>query len=295
MSEPRGCDIVHAASISEMTTFRWGLEEECERYAAHRFPALALWRTKISDVGPETARRLLLRHGLRASSLQWAGGFTGSDGLNFRESVDDAVEAIEAAAFLGAGVLVVHPGCRGGHTVGHAHRLLAEACEVLAPRAWDVGVRLAIRPFHAAASAGCGLLTRLSSTLEWIERFDHPAVGMALDLWHFGHDATVVGLLPALVRRLAVVKVADRVGPPVVDGERLLPGRGTLPLESLVAGLVAHGYRGDVEFEAVGEEVEAAGYEATLGQLRGVADAWARHIAQTHARDRARITSPAAG
>ena len=286
---------MHTASISEMTTFRWGLAEECERCVAHRFPALALWRTKLSDVGLETARRLLLGHGLRASSLQWAGGFTGSDGLNFRESVDDAVEAIEAAAFLGAGVLVVHPGCRGGHTVGHAHRLLAEACETLAPRAWDVGVRLAIRPFPAAASTGCGFLTRLSSTLEWVDRFDHPAVGMALDLWHFGQDASLAGLLPALVRRLAVVKVADRIGPPVAQGERLLPGRGTLALESLVGNLVAHGYAGDVEFEPVGEDVEAAGYEATLGALRGVADTWARHIAQTSARERAPIASQAAG
>lgn len=286
---------MHTASISEMTTFRWGLAEECERCVAHRFPALALWRTKVSDVGPETARRLLSRHGLRASSLQWAGGFTGSDGRNFRESVDDAVEAIEAAAVLGAGVLVVHPGCRGGHTVGHAHRLLAEACEILAPRAFDAGVRLAIRPFPAAASAGCGFLTRLSATLEWIDRFDHPAVGVALDLCHFGHDATLVGLVPSLVRRLAVVKVADRIGPPLADGERLLPGRGTLPLESLVGALIAHGYRGDVEFEPVGEEIEAAGYEATLGALRGVVDAWAGRGAHAFARERARITSQAAG
>lgn len=282
------------ASISEMTTFRWGLAEECERVAAHGFPALALWRTKLSDVGLETARRLLRRHGLRVSSLQWAGGFTGSDGRNFRESVDDAVEAIEAAAFLGAGALVVHPGCRGGHTVGHAHRLLSEACDVLAPRAWDVGVRLAIRPFPAAASAGCGFLTRLSSTLEWIDRFDHPAVGMALDLWHFGHDATLVGLLPALVRRLAVVKVADRIGTQA-EGERLFPGHGTMALETLVGALLAHGYAGDVEFEPVGEDVETAGYDAALGQLRDVADTWAGHLAQTQARERARITSPAAG
>jgi len=294
MSETRGCDTVLTASISEMTTFRWGLAEECERAAAHGFPALALWRTKLSDVGLETARRLLRRHGLRVSSLQWAGGFTGSDGRNFRESVDDAVEAIEAAAFLGAGALVVHPGCRGGHTVGHAHRLLSEACDVLAPRAWDVGVRLAIRPFPAAASAGCGFLTRLSSTLEWIDRFDHPAVGMALDVWHFGHDATLVGLLPALVRRLAVVKVADRIGTQT-EGERLLPGHGTMALEAIVGALVAHGYAGDVEFEPVGEDVETAGYDAALGQLRDVADTWAGHLAQTQARERARITSPAAG
>jgi len=285
-------------SISEMTTLRWGLAEECERLAAHRIPAIALWRTKLSDVGVDAARGLLRTHGLRVSSLQWAGGFTGSsgsDGRTFRESVADAIEAVGTAAAVGAGVLVLHPGCRGGHTLGHAHRLLSEACEILAPLAWDAGVRLAIRPFHTAAATGCGFLTRLGSTLEWLDRFDHPAVGMALDLWHFGHDAALPGLLPDLVRRLALLRVADRIGPPVAGGERLPPGRGTLPLESIVASLAAAGYRGDVEFELVGEEVEALGYDTTLGQVRQLADAWSRSLEHVAARERARIASPTGG
>lgn len=287
---------MHRFSISEFTTFRWDLDEEVAALARHRFDAIALWRTKLSDHGSEAVRARVERAAVRISSLQWAGGFTGGDGRTFRESIDDAREAIETAAHVGTAVLVVHPGCRGGHTLGHAHRLLGEALERLAPFAAERGVRLALQPFHPAAAAGAGFLTRLSQALEWVDRFDHPAVALALDLWHFGHDPALPGLLPDLVRRLAVVKVADRSGPPSPAGERLPPGFGSLPLGTLVSGLAALGYRGDFEFELVGEAVESAGYQRTLRHLRQVADSWTTGIPAPAVRDHApRPRAPARG
>jgi hypothetical protein len=153
-------------SVSELTMLRWDLAEELDRLAWHRLDAVALWRTKLSDVGPVGARRLLDRSGIRASCLKWAGGFTGGDGRTFRESVDDAREAIDVASAIGASVLVVHTGCRGGHTLGHAHRLLREAFEILVPVASAQGVvgrpvlgacpdrpSGAVRPQQAAAVA----------------------------------------------------------------------------------------------------------------------------------------------
>lgn len=280
MPQPIARQTALSASVSELSMLRWDLEEELEHLARHGIEGVGLWRTKLSDVGVATARGLVRRYRRRVSSLQWAGGFTGSDGRNFRESVDDALDAIGAAAAVGAGVLVLHTGCRGGHTLGHAHRLLLEACETLAPAAWNSGVRLAIQPLHPDAAAGCGFLTGLSQAVDWIERFDHPAIGLALDLWHFGHDPALPALLPRLVRRLFLVKVADRVESPTGGGERLLPGTGRLPLESQVGTLLALGYAGDVEFEAVGETVEAAGYDATLGHVRQIADGWSRRLGQ---------------
>lgn len=280
MSSPTAGEPSFRMSVSELTTMRWELAEEIERISAHRFEAIAIWRTKLSDVGVAGARRMLRRAGMGVSSLQWAGGFTGSDGRTFRESVEDAREAILAASALGCGVVVIQPGCRGGHTLGHAHRLLCEAMEILVPEASDRGVTLAIQPSHAGSPSGCGFLTRVASALEWVDRFDHPGVALALDLWQFAGDAALPSLLSDLVRRLAVVKVADRVGPPSAGVDRLLPGRGTLPLESLVAALTALGYRGWIEFEIVGEATDGTGYDGTLRQVREVADRWSgRHQA----------------
>lgn len=301
MSAPNESEPVLRVSISELSMMRWDLATEVEALSSLGFGGVSLWRTKLSDVGVAEARRLLRRRGIRVSSLQWAGGFTGSDGRTFRESVDDAWDAVRTAAALGCGVLVVHPGCRGGHTLGHAHRLLCEAMERLAPAALDRGVRLAIQPFHPASAAGCGFLTRVSTALEWIDRFDHPGVGLALDLWQFGGEPGLVGLLPDLVDRLAVVKLADREGCPAADRERLPPGEGSLPLESLVGTLVARGYRGWCEYEVVGEAVEAGGYRQALESVRRTADAWERRFAAAaidvpqSPRGRVRVDAPISG
>jgi sugar phosphate isomerase/epimerase len=271
-------------SVSELTMLRWDLCEELDHLAWHRLGAVSLWRTKLSDIGLVEARRLIERSGIRVSSLKWAGGFTGSDGRTFRESVADAREAIDTAAAMGAEVLVIHTGCRGGHTLGHAHRIVHEAFDSIVPMAVDRGVTLAIEPLHQAGAPGCGFMNRLSRAVEWVEAYDHPAVRIALDLWQFGHDATLAGLLPVLVPRLALVKVADRVGSPAVDRERLMPGKGEMPLDALLADLLRLGYRGDVEFEVVGEVMEADGYDHVLRQIRAVADGWSRRAGRPAAR-----------
>lgn len=261
-------------AISQFTTVRWGLAEELACLRQQGLSGLSLWRPKVSDEGVAATRAALLREGVRCSSLQWAGGFTGGDGRTFAESLDDAFEALDAAVRLRAEVLVVHSGCRGGHTRTHALRLLGDALAALAPQAAAGGVKLALRPMHPAAACGCSFLTDLAQTLEIVDGLASPAVGLALDLWQFGTLAEVEPLLPRLAATAAVVQVADRCAAPTQTTDRLPPGHGGLPLESIVAGLVEHGYRGVFEFDPVGEAVETLGYATTLAHLRRVADAW---------------------
>jgi len=265
-------------AISQLTTSRWDLPEEIALLADHGFDRLSLWRTKLSDIGPGAAASLLTGSGIRVSSLQWAGGFTGGDGRTFAESIEDAAEAIETAAAAGAPVLVVHSGCRGGHTRPHARRLLVQALKLLAPIAGAAGVTLAVKPMHAAAASGCSFLTQLSDALELVENARDPAIRLSVDLWQFGDAPDLVRLLPRLAAAAAVVQVADRNGPPTPELERLPAGHGSLPLESLALGLVDHGYAGDFEFDPVGDRVAALGYERVLAETRRTADAWAEAV-----------------
>jgi sugar phosphate isomerase/epimerase len=262
-------------AISQLTTSRWELPEEIARLADHGFDRLSLWRPKLSDIGPAAAASLLTEAGMRVSSLQWAGGFTGGDGRTFAESIDDAAEAIDAAGMLGAPVLAIHSGCRGGHTRAHARRLLVQALERLAPRAASAGVTLAVKPIRAEAAPGCSFLTRVGEALEIVEDLANPAIRVALDLWQFGDDAELSRLLPQLAVATVVVQVADRVGPPTVELERLPVGHGELPLESLVLSLIDHGYSGDFECDPVGDAVASLGYDRVLAETRRVTDAWA--------------------
>jgi len=269
-------------AVSELTSSRWDLQQEIAHVAAHGFDAISLWRAKVSDVGAAAAARIVTAAGVRVSSLQWAGGFTGGDGRSFAESVDDAIEAIGTAASLASPVLVVHSGCRGGHTRSHAARLLAEAVETLVPIASRAGVTLALKPVNATA-VGCSFLTGLGEALELVSRFNDPALRLALDLWHFGDEAELSALVPRVADVAAIVQIADRCGSPAAEVDRLPAGHGSLPLERLVSDLVEHGYAGPLEFDPVGEAVEILGYDGVWQETRLVADAWAdRHASRRH-------------
>lgn len=261
-------------AISQMTTARWDLSSEIERCARHAFDAISVWRPKISDVGADVAAAMIAGAGLRVSSVQWAGGFTGGDGRSFDESVADALDAIDMAETLAAPVVVVHGGCRGGHTRSHARRLLAQALDLLAEPARRAGVCLAVKPMHPAMSAGCCFLGRLADAVDLLEGLDDPTARLALDLWHWGDDPAIRGLLPRIAALTAVTSVADRVGPPTAAADRLPAGHGRLPLEGLLADLAALGCRGGVEFDPVGEAVEILGYDGVLAETRIVASAW---------------------
>jgi len=267
-------------AISQMTTSRWELPTDIDRVSAHGFDRVSLWRPKISDLGAAATAALLDAAGMRASSVQWAGGFTGGDGRSFADSVADALEAIETTAAVGAPVLVIHSGCRGGHTRAHARRLLLEALEAIAPAAFAAGVTLALKPLHPAAAHGTSFLTHPGDALEAVHACGHPAVRLAIDLWQFGHDPEFFALLPRLAELTAVVQVADRVAPPTAECERLPVGRGGLPLEWIAALLVEHGYGGEFEFDPVGEAVEALGYDRVIADTRRAADAWAGRLAR---------------
>ena len=85
-------------SMNEMTTYRWSFEEDVQNYVASGIGAIGVWRQKLSDFGEEKGIELLSESGLAVSSLLWAGGFTGSEGRTYKESLQDAREAMGLAA-----------------------------------------------------------------------------------------------------------------------------------------------------------------------------------------------------
>ena len=127
-------------SMNELTTLRWTFEQDVVEYADAGYSGIGVWRQKLSDIGEDLGINLLREHGLRVSNLLWAGGFTGSDGRSYRESVQDAIEAIRTASRLNAECLVLYSGARAGHTRRHARRLVKNALVDLLPYAEEFGV-----------------------------------------------------------------------------------------------------------------------------------------------------------
>ena len=261
-------------SISELTTFRWSFDEDVHQYREAGISAIGVWRQKLSDFGEDKGRELLADSDMSVSSLLWAGGFTGSDGRNQRESVQDASEAIELAAFLEASCLVIYTGARGGHTFNHASRLFKQALDDLLPIAERHSVRLAVEPMHASCATDWTFLTDLDQTLELLQTYDHDCLGLALDIYQWGFDGRLSAVMSSLIPHLALVQLGDGRLPLDREQSRCPLGAGEIPLAEHVEQLMALGYDGYYELELMGEEIESLEYGPLLRQCKQIYDLW---------------------
>jgi sugar phosphate isomerase/epimerase len=261
-------------AISELTTFRWTFEEDVEHYRAAGIGAIGVWRQKLADCGEERGARLLAEAGMFPSSLQWAGGFTGSEDRSHDESLVDARQAIATAARLGCRTLLLHSGARGIHTHNHARRLFRQALDRLLPLGEERGVTLAIEPMRGACGSDFTFLQCLDETLDLVASYDSPALGIALDTWHWGHEAGLFQRLPQIVPRLALVQLGDSRLPPGKEPDRCPLGDGSVPLERIVRELTAAGYDGFYEVELMGEEIETGDYGEIIARSARAFDGW---------------------
>lgn len=259
-------------SMNETTTFRWSFEEDVAAYAAAGIPAIGVWRQKLSDCGRDKAVELLQQHGLKVSHLLWAGGFTGSDGRTYRESVEDAAEALQTAAQLHTGILVVYSGARAGHTFNHARRLIQGALEELIPTAAELGVTLAVEPMHPGCAAEWTFLTDIDDTLALLDKIGSPQVKMVLDTYHLGQDAGLVDRIGQIVSQVAIVQLGDAKQPPDGEQNRCRLGEGTVPLTEIVAALKSAGYDGYYDVELLGEEIETSDYDSLVQHAKQAFD-----------------------
>jgi sugar phosphate isomerase/epimerase len=254
-------------SMNEMTTYRWSFDEDVQHYCEAGIPAIGVWRRKLSDFGEQRGIELLKQSELAVSNLLWAGGFTGSEGHTFRESVDDALDAVRVAAAMGAKCLVIYSGARAGHTHNHARRLLVTALKELAPLASERQVLLALEPMHPACACDCTFLTSVADALEVISQVDSPQMRLSYDTYHSGSVDGALDQARELANRIAIVHLADG-HPPDEEQHRTPLGRGSVPLKELIAALREGGYNGDFDVELFGDEVLPDDYSALLRESK---------------------------
>jgi sugar phosphate isomerase/epimerase len=251
-------------SVSELSTFRWSFEEDVLHYQQAGFQAIGVWRAKIAEYGEEKGVELLREHGMAVSSLQWIGGFTGSDGRTFSESMQDAFDGLELAAQLKAHSVVVLAGGRSGHTKSHALRLLKHALKELSEAAQSIGVQLALEPMHIGCAHDFTFLTELPQTLDLIAELGLPNLGLVFDCYHLAQDPRVLAWLPDILPYVRLVQIGDAKHAPMGEQNRCLLGQGHLPLSQIMNLLNNHKYDGFLEVELLGEEIENVDYATVL-------------------------------
>ncbi len=251
-------------SMNETTTLKWSFEDDLANYKAAGYSAMGVWRQKLSDLEEGMGAALLDAAGMHVSNLLWCGGFTGTDGRSFDDSVADGIEAVRQAAELRADCLVLYAGGRGIHTQSHARRLIRQALVQLAQAADDFDVTLAIEPMHPGCAKEWTFLTNIESTLEMLDSIDCPRLKLVYDTYHLGFDPDAISWIRECVDRIAIVHLGDGKQEPVRDQNRCRLGEGRVPNTELITALCEAGYDGYFDVELFGEDVESVPYEELL-------------------------------
>lgn len=247
-------------SVSQFTTYHWTFEEDLLRYQTLGYDSIGIWRRKIDDFGHRNAIDMLYDSSLTVSSLNWAGGFTGSDGRSYIDAIDDAVDAISLASKLNAETLIVHPGARNNHTNTHAFRLLESALAQLTPVAEDYGVKLSIELIPGFVESPWTFVHSFSQIDQLLNSFASEQLGLVLDLYHAGLNQPTLDRLEQFADRINLVQLSDRIDSAIVEENRLLPGQGSVDLVAWITKLDALDYTGPIELEVHGVGVEGIDY-----------------------------------
>jgi len=131
---------------------------------------------------------------------------------------------------------------------------IARTLRDLGGYAADHGVLLGVETLNRFETS---FLNTTAQALELIDRIDHPAVGVALDLFHLGIEEKSVGdALRAAGPRLVHLQVAEN--------DRGTPGTGSLPWRDVAAALREIQYSGRVVIETFSDRVEAIARAAAI-------------------------------
>ncbi|NLU70412.1 sugar phosphate isomerase/epimerase family protein [Streptomyces sp. HNM0574] len=268
-------------SINQQTVKQLPLPELTEHLARLGVPGVGLWRGPVREYGPERAARLVRDAGLTVTSL-CRGGFLTDPGAQARErALADNRRALDEAAALGTGVLVLVAGGLppGSRDLPGARERIADALGELAPYARERGVTLAVEPLHPMYAADRCAVSTLGQALDLAERFPAAEVGVAVDTYHLWWDDGLARQIARAGRggRIALFQVADWVTPlpeGVLTGRGQL-GDGVIDLRGLRAQADAAGYAGPVEVEIFNEGLWARDGARVLAET---AERYVRHV-----------------
>ena len=255
-------------SINQVTTYRWSLTEDLQHYRALGISAIGLWRRKVQETGEDKATELIEQSGLSVSNIVWAGGFTGSEGQSYAESIADATEVLLFAHAVRAPVVVLYSGGRGGHTVNHARRVFINAIKDLLPIAVQHGVTLAIEPMHPNYQPNWSILPTLQEHLEVVQHFASPRVKLAFDTYHLGMQPELSEFWPQLAAHAAIVHLSDGHTAPQHEPDRCRLGEGIVKLPELINVLYRAGFAGDFDVELLGPAMEGCNYTELIMQSK---------------------------
>ena len=243
-------------SLNQKTTNNWSVREAAEGCARAGIEFIGLWRDKVSETGLSESARIVREAGLRVSSLCRGGMFPAVAAAERRARLEDNRRAVDEAATLGTDVLVLVCGPAPERDLEAARAMVEEGIAELAPYAAEVGVKLAIEPFHPVLMQERSVIVTLAQALDIAERFEPDRVGVVVDAYHVWWDPDLYPQISRASGRIFGFHANDWLPPrPDLLLSRAMMGDGPIEIRRIREAVDAAGYAGPIEVEIFNEDV----------------------------------------
>jgi sugar phosphate isomerase/epimerase len=214
---------------------------------------------QLGDVSAVQAARLLNDAGLTAAALTHR-AFAFGDVAEAEAARARLENSIDYAHAIGAAMIVMTTGRRGGRNWADAAKRFAEAIGPCAEIARKAGIRLGIEPTsHLYADAS--IAHRLSDCVTLARLAD---ISVAIDLFACWTDSDIETAITAAAPYAALVQVSDYVYGDRALPCRAVPGDGAIPLDKLLPAIISAGFQGAFDLEIIGPRLQAEGVEIGL-------------------------------
>lgn len=246
---------LHWLAINTATVKSWSLGQVIEGCARAGIGAIAPWRDIVQACGAERAGRLIRASGLTVTCLCRGGMFTAVDAAGRQAALADNRRAVDEAAEIGAGSLVLVVGGLppGSKDLAGAHRQVRDGMAELLPYARAAGVPLALEPLHPMTAADRACVNTLAHANDLCDELGE-GVGIALDVYHVWWDHDLARQVARAGKRIISYHVCDWLVPTrdlVFD--RGMPGDGIIDLRHIRSLVEAAGYAGHSDVEVLSQ------------------------------------------
>jgi sugar phosphate isomerase/epimerase len=247
-------------SCSAISTPRWSLAQDLAHWERAGWRAVGLSAVKLEAAGWERGVAEVARRDLAVTNIIGVGTARLDDRSGWPVVRDRWRRAIDAAARLRAGCVVITTGSPGRLTYGAAADAFAELVGGVAPAAEAAGVSLALEHTNSLRT-DVSFVHRLADALDLARPL---GLGVCVELTACAYERDLEATFAAGARHVRLVQVSDlRLGT-LRTPDRLVPGDGDLPLQRLLGALLAAGSTGPFDLELIGPAIEAEGYEPAL-------------------------------
>ena len=231
----------------------WSAEQVIDACAARGFGGITWWRPELGGRAAAIGQRTRAA-GMAVSGLCRAPFLVGPLAPPDRTAVlDEFMRSVDEAAALEAPSLTV---CVGGVVPGSrgledSLGAVAEIVASVADHAARCNVCIALEPLHPVYGGNRSCLVTTRDAVELCDRIGHPAVGIAIDVYHVWWDRTLgPALQDAGAARIASFHLCDWLADTRdVLLDRGMMGDGVADLKHLRGLVEDAGYRGFCEVE----------------------------------------------